>query len=465
MADARLILAGEQPQGLLQTVGQGMQFGDALKKMLVGNKLAKINMLGTTEEQDAAAKNAFFAPDVTAALQANRQAKAQWQIDQMKDLAQINMNNATAGKSTAEAGEIGQKTGAARFSAALPAYQAMAQGAGVEGGLMVLGNLHKSGAIDDATYQAMSGQIEGLRGQDGEALKQFGFTAYKAGLDPKYNVQTVDNAADNVVRTNNNIRDNQTIRQNNIDTNTTSRQNNIETNATSRQNNAANIAQKNSEISAVFQQQQEAIRSGKAKLETINGVTYVDYGNGKGEVYVDKTGQPQAGQTKQETLVQKNERQEKVINFKEATKQAASSTALAASIANRAAQLKLSPAEYAIYSHIPSSDAYKLKKDIETLQSNWFLDNSSQLKGTLTDKDAMELKNALGALDPMLGYETFTKNVAKAATIFSRTAQNTRDKTWLYSTGNVAPQNATPPSAPPGAAKQSGNRPNAREFF
>lgn len=197
MADARLILSSDQPQGLLQTVGQGMQFGDALKKMLVGNKLAKINMLSTPEQQDAAANAAFFAPDVTAALKAQRQAAFQTQIDQAKDLAKINMDNASAGKSTAEAGEIGQKTGASRINATLPVYQIMAQGGGVDGGLMVLDNLHKSGAIDDNTYQSVSGQLGGLRGQDSEALKQFGFTTYKASLDPKYNYQTADNAADN----------------------------------------------------------------------------------------------------------------------------------------------------------------------------------------------------------------------------------------------------------------------------
>ncbi len=205
--DPSIIFMGKTPD-FQKSLGESIDFGQGLRKLVVGRKIGQMNQLATPEEKQAfIQKNNLFGRELfqtlkdqeVAATQAEM-AKQKHEVDIYSARMQGDERKSNAYKNTTQgqgyeldnAGKVGSAVQKAiGFGATTGNKQAIIDGL----------NLGKStGEITPEAYQTAITALGNLNSIDD--IKKFGL----AMLDPKYSLTTADNVLDNKTLVDNNIR-------------------------------------------------------------------------------------------------------------------------------------------------------------------------------------------------------------------------------------------------------------------
>ena len=209
--------------------------------------------------------------------------------------AQAAERNSNVGKNIQQGVGYGLDNSGKLLAAADKALMYAAQSGDPMAAKLALNNAYKAGSITPELYQQYSNQIDVL-GNNPDELKNFAGNLIFAGAkDPASLLyQDANNAATNATAQ----------RGQDISADTSRYGTDVSANtaaarlAQDGQQFGATMEFKKSQTSPLFAVQQKDIADGKAKLVDVNGVTYLDYGDGNGEIYVDKGGQPAKAQAK-----------------------------------------------------------------------------------------------------------------------------------------------------------------------
>lgn len=438
MLDPRIILSGQQQADPFESAAKGIQFGQGLRQLLSGRQAGKMAALNPDERQ-AFADKSMFSRELNAQLRADQAAAQKAQQEALKfnaDLyntyAQGEERIANAGKFTADAGKTTQETGANRYGLGRDVWMAVTQSGNPNAGKMLLNRHLASGAIDQPTYDALNSQLTALEGQEPSAIQATAFNQAKAMLDPKYSFQTEDNKA-TVNATLNGQNLDYKLSQDKLDQDQRQFSETLDFNK--------------SQTSALFSAQQQDIRDGKAKLTEINGVTYLDYGNGNGEIYVDKNGQPvkstKTTTNNAETPEQKMSRVDNVLGSADATRAAARASQDAANLINDVG-LYWGTGATSWTGNIPGTNQKAFHAKLENLKSQVFLPAVKALQGmgALSNAEGERVSASIANLDPKIGPEAMKEQLAVLAKQMSAAAQLANKRTQNYaSRGGTIPLN------------------------
>lgn len=438
MLDPRIILSGQEQADPFETAAKGIQFGQGLRQLLSGRQAGKMAALNPNERQ-AFADKSMFSRELNTQLRADQAAAQKAQQEALKfnaDLyntyAQGEERIANAGKYKADAGKTNQETGGSRYNLGQSVFMAVAASGSPEAGKAVLNRQLSSGAIDQTTYDSINNQLNGMIGQKPSDIQSLAFNQAKAMLDPKFNFQTKDNEA-TVNATLNGQNLDYELSQDKLD------QDQKQFNETMNFNK--------SQTSALFAAQQQDIRDGKAKLTEINGATYLDYGNGNGEIYVDKNGQPvkstKTAVNKAETPEQKMSRVDNVLGSADATRAAARASQDAANLINDVG-LYWGTGATSWTGNIPGTNQKAFHAKLENLKSQVFLPAVKALQGmgALSNAEGERVSASIANLDPKIGPEAMKEQLAVLAKQMSAAAQLANKRTQNYaSRGGTIPLN------------------------
>lgn len=273
----------EQLQNLIGNIGQiGYE-----------TKLRKMRQFTNPEDQQAFANNSLFANKLNTQLTADRAAAAKAEAEKLKFNAELEETQAKTKKLGAESSEIDAKTGKLTTETGITRQNNTGTiwSAYLTGGSIAakaqLENMKNNGAISPESYQVELAALTDLQGKDAKTQQQYAFGRFKSLQDPKFSLTTADNVLDNQTSVDNNIRDNKTSAAN------SERSYKASVYGTDKQfqSDQQKLEFEKSQISYQYQQQEEALKSGKAKLVTIGGKTYVDYGGGRGLPYMNAKGE------------------------------------------------------------------------------------------------------------------------------------------------------------------------------
>lgn len=281
--DPSIIFMGKTPD-FQKSLGESIDFGQGLRKLVVSRKIGQMNQLATPGEKQAfIQKNNLFGRELFQTLKDQEAAAAKAANDQLKfnaDLAKtdsetLKNNQQAGGYGLDNAGKVGSAVQKAiGFGATTGNKQAIIDGL----------NLGKStGEITPEAYQTAITALGNLNSIDD--IKKFGL----AMLDPKYSLPTIDNEADNAQSDKNSQR---AYEASIYGTDTVA-----ETADKNRAVQMQRLEFEKSKVSPLYTEGQAALKNG-AKLETIGGVTYIDLGDGKGIPYVDQDGKPLSATSK-----------------------------------------------------------------------------------------------------------------------------------------------------------------------
>lgn len=250
------------------------------------------------------AKQSKRSPWLIADIEAEKGAMVQAEIANREKVAGIDKTMSETNKNNATATETMQKAGKARMDISRPVYEVLGMSGNINMAKSYLDNARASGAIDDDTYQSHISQLDLWQGLSPEEIKAVSFAMAKGQLDPKYLYQDANNMADNETKLQMNAVDNETSRLNNQ--NTVNAQ--MYGHDLSYQRGMAELDQKDvqfqqqhslaqdkfeferNQVNALYEYQQNAIRNGQARVIHLDGKQYLDFGNGKGQLLVDKDG-------------------------------------------------------------------------------------------------------------------------------------------------------------------------------
>lgn len=262
----------EQLQNLIGNIGQiGYE-----------TKLRKMRQLQDPKEQQAFANNSIFANRLNTQLKADQLASAKAANDQLEFNAKLGKTYAETGKLGAESGEIDAKTGKLKTETGITRQNNTGTiwSAYLTGGSSVakaqLENMKNNGVISPESYQVELAALTDLEGKDAKTQQQYAMGRFKGLQDPKYSLTTADSVLTNLTSEKNSER---TYKASVYGTDKQF------------QSDQQKLEFEKSQISYQYQQQEEALKSGKAKLVTIGGKTYVDYGGGRGLPYMNAKGE------------------------------------------------------------------------------------------------------------------------------------------------------------------------------
>jgi hypothetical protein len=427
-------------------------------RLVLGRRLNTLSQLKNPEERQAFANNSVFAPYLNAQIKADDAAAVKAKQDALKfdaDLyntyAQGKERFANADKNSADAGKTTQETGGNRYNLGQGVWMAVASSGSPDAGKAILNRQLSTGAIDQATFDSLNSQLDGLTGQAPSEIQKLAFNQAKAMLDPKYNFQTKDNEATT----------NATLNGQQLDYKLGQQQLTQDD-----QQFSETMDFNKSQTSALFTAQQQDIKNGKAKLIDINGATYLDYGDGRGEIYVDKNGQPMKSAkdltNKAETPEQKMSRVDNAYNSADAAKAAARASQDAANLINDPG-LYWGTGATSYMGGVPGTDAKAFHSKLENLKAQVFLPTVKALQGmgALSNAEGEKIAAAVANLDPKLGPDEMKKQLAVLARQMSDAAVTAKNKTLNYaSRGGTIPIN----TSPQGSNAAQGNPSNAGEI-
>lgn len=345
------------------------------------------------------AKQSKRSPWLIADLEAEKSAAEKAEIANREKMANINETISKANKNNADASQTVQKTGQARIGSLKAPAQALLMTGNIDFALDELDTQYKAGAIDDETYQNFSARLQTLKNTPNlkpEEIMNVGNAMFKGILPPEYSVQTANNMADNQTKFDIAKMDNETkfgIAQMN--------------DGTERAIAQAKIDHENSQIDAHYQWQQNAIKSGQAKVVEIDGRMALDFGNGQYAPYVGKDGKPTTPAPKPESRADREKRQLDIINLEQSHDQMQQGLNLVDKVSKAFEAIGkgnglIGNGVFAAQSYIPGTDAHALMGHIETLKSNVFLTQVEKMKGlgALTDTEGKKLESAIANLNP-----------------------------------------------------------------
>ena len=218
----------------------------------------------------------------------------------------------------------------------------------------------------------------------------------------------------------------------NILDNKTSRENNKESVAGTRYvaDSSAKTAANKLEVDKILAEQELAFKNSEFDTEQgVDGVTYAVYKSGpnagKIEPLLLKNNQPFKQKTKgAETQIQKTERMEKALGYEDAAKSAAGASTLAAKLANDLKGLNSTAGGFGILAKVPGSSQKTFATQIETLQSQVFLNQIAKMRGlgALTDAEGQRLATSISNLDINLDPITLQSNLSEISKVMSGAA-------------------------------------------
>lgn len=204
-----IILSGQQPPSLLQTAGNGLQFGQGLKNLLVGKQLKDIVATSDDPKQQAElAKNSMFSSDLVSALKINQQKQIAQTLANQKTQSEITKNQGDA-YAQAQKGQGQSLDNASKIQSALQTAIGYGAQTGDKNAIMHGLDIAKSsGLLSADQYQAELQHVNSMSSID--ELKQYGQNALIANSkDPaQYTLQTANNAANNATSIANNTANN-----------------------------------------------------------------------------------------------------------------------------------------------------------------------------------------------------------------------------------------------------------------
>ena len=458
--DPSIIFMGKTPD-FQKSLGESIDFGQGLRKLVVGRKIGQMNQLATPQEKQAfIQKNNLFGRELFQTLKDQEAAAAKAANDQLKFDADLNKTYAEtyklgseSGKIGAETGKINTETGITRQNNVATMWNVYLKG-GAGAAKAVLEGMKARGLIDETNYQAELTALTDLDGKTAAEQQQYALGRYKGVQDAKYSLTTADNVLDNQTLVDNNVRDNNTSAANNVRTTQAS----IYGTDKKFQSDQQDLDFRKSQVPVIYNEQQQALKNGTAKLVTINGVTYVDYGNGKGEPYINAKGEQVTPPPKPtETKAQKLERQEKVIGYRDAAQTAAETAQLAAQLVSDSSNLNMSASRMALESKIPGQPAHTFAQRIETLKSQVFLNQVKQMQGmgALTDAEGARLEKSIASLDIYQDPVELQNNLTSIAQTMAKAAKSARDRLRIYKDDGQQQTQVQMPSANAGRPSAS----------
>lgn len=221
--DPSIIFMGKTPD-FQKSLGESIDFGQGLRKLVVGRKIGQMNQLATPQEKQAfIQKNNLFGRELFQTLKDQEVAATKAANDQLKfnaDLgktyAEIEKIGSESGKIGAETGKISTETGITRQNNTGSIWSAFLTG-GPNAAKAQLENMKNNGVISPESYQAELDALTNMPANAAEA-QQYALGRFKGLQDPKYSLTTADNVLDNQTSVDNNVRDNNTSTNNNIRT-------------------------------------------------------------------------------------------------------------------------------------------------------------------------------------------------------------------------------------------------------
>lgn len=444
--DPNIILRGSEMQQEIQQQNRvGLQnLIGTLGQIGYDSKVRKMRQLEKPEDQQAFANNSLFANKLNTQLAADREAAAKAAADQLKFDADLAKARAEEEKIRTETKGASLKNSVDLLENANRALAVVAQTGDAYAATLALNNSYKAGAITPELYEQYSQQIKSLSNKPQE-LKQ-----YVQGII----LSGEENAMKYIQADQNTVLNNKTSRENN--------QNSVNAQIYGSdkqfQSNQDKLEFAKSQVPVIYNEQQQALKNGTAELVTINGVTYVDYGNGEGEPYINAKGEQVTPPPKPtETKVQKLERQEKVIGYRDAAQTAAESAQLAAQLVSDSSNLNMSAARMAIESKIPGQPAHTFAQRIETLKSQVFLNQVKQMQGmgALTDAEGARLEKSIASLDIYQDPVELQNNLTSIAQTMAKAAKSARDRVMIYKDDGQQQTQVQMPSANTGRPSAS----------
>lgn len=177
--DPRIPLMGKTPD-FQKSLGEGIDFGQGLRTLIVGRKVGQMNQLATPEEKQAfVQKNNLFGRELFQTLKDQEVAAAKAANDQLKFDAELAKTQAETGKLGFESQKVGAETGTININNSVKllenanqALKVAAQTGNPNAARLALNNAHKAGTITPELYEQYSQQITSMSTKP-EALKQF----------------------------------------------------------------------------------------------------------------------------------------------------------------------------------------------------------------------------------------------------------------------------------------------------
>lgn len=177
--DPRIPLMGKTPD-FQKSLGEGIDFGQGLRTLIVGRKVGQMNQLATPEEKQAfVQKNKLFGRELFQTLKDQEVAAAKAANDQLKFDAELAKTRAETGKINFDSKKVGAETGTINIDNSVrllenanQALKVAAQTGNPNAAKLALNNSYKAGAITPELYEQYNQQITSLSTKPG-ALKQF----------------------------------------------------------------------------------------------------------------------------------------------------------------------------------------------------------------------------------------------------------------------------------------------------
>lgn len=432
---------------------QGLELGDLWLERKKNAELAKIER----DTQDIEDSGTRFEKMIGLAKQSKRSkwliddinamqsAQAQAQLANQAKMADINKTMSETNKNNATATDTMAGVGNKRLSMLRPAHEILAQTGQTAQAMKYLDYARASGAIDDDTYKAVVDEWKTWADLSPDETKAVGMAYAKGTLSPEYLHQTVNNRADNETKLATNALDNQTKLQTNQLDNETSRLNNQNTvnaqmyghnmdyqkavevagmnNETERWKTQAGIDHENSLIDEHYKWQQEALKSGQAKVVEIDGRLALEV-NGQYTPYVGKDGKPATPAPKAESRADKEARELKILDLEQSYDQMQQGMDLVDKVSGAFSAIGkgdglIDNGWFKARSILPGTDEHALMGQIETLKSSVFLAQVSKMKGlgALTDTEGQKLETSIAKLDPYA--KNFKESLAEIKNTFA----------------------------------------------
>lgn len=276
MIDSRIPLVGQQIDSF-NTVGNGLQMGQAMRQLLAGRQAGIMQQIDDVNAQKEFANNSMFSRELNAQLKATDIATQKRLYDQLKTEAEVGKINSEAYKNNQQGSGYGVDNSQKRLGAI---NGAITQGAmtGDKTQIMLgLDGLRRTGMISDDDYSNYSSKLSLMTPDD---IKQWGQgIALSGAKDPASLFYTsADNRLDNETSNNNNIRTTQASIYNT--------DKNFEL-------GNAKIGEDGRQFDAKleFDTQQAEIKNRQAEIKEFGGKAYVVYKDGTYRPALDANGQ------------------------------------------------------------------------------------------------------------------------------------------------------------------------------
>lgn len=406
MLDPNIILRGQQVENPFESAAQGIQFGQGLRQLLSGRQAGKMQQITSPEDRQAFANKSMFSRELNAQIKADALAQEQKALALQKHNADIGKTNSEAFKNNQQGSGFKLENSQKQLGAIQGAIQQAAMTGDKTAAIIGLDAANRVGLISPEDY---SHQYKLLTAMTPEEVKSYAQSVTFANAkDPASLVYT---SADNVL-------DNETARRGqDID----------QTVADNR------LAFDYEKTDAENQYKYDALEQNENQF-------WADFNQKDAQFYSDQDFQLMKSklekqQVKNETPEQKMERINNTIGSADAARQAARAAQDAAALINHPGIVS-GTGMTSLLGVVPGTDAKDFKARLENLKSQVFLPTVKSLQGmgALSNAEGEKIASAVANLDPSLGQEALSKQLAILAQEMSNSAKKAQKQTQNYAT-------------------------------